>query len=288
MEFKNVPEKINAWSDRLVDLLPNIALAVIITIVFAVAGKLVQRWIRAVGHRISDNRAVSNLFSIIAYIGTLLIGLAIALRVMNLDGAATSILAGAGIAGVALGFALQDVVSNFVSGIVLAIQRPMKIGDLVETHEVFGIVRRINLRSTEIETLQGQMVHIPNKDILLNPVTDYSHRSQRRVDLEVGVSYSDDLEKAKEVAITAVKSLEGVKDKKPIDLYFTEFGDSSINFVLRFWIPFKKETDFLDMQSKAVVAIKKAFDANNITIPFPVSTFELAPQQAKMLLGDKK
>lgn len=288
MDINSVVDTFSDWGDDLVDLLPNLLLALLIVLVFFGVGRLLRRWVRAIGLKISDNKAVSNLFAVIAYVTTLLIGFAVALRVMNLDGAATSILAGAGIAGVALGFALQDVVSNFVSGIVLAIQRPMKIGDLVETHEVFGIVKRINLRSTEIETLQGQLVHIPNKDILLNPVTDYSHQGYRRIDMEIGVSYDDDLERAKKVALKAITTVDGLKDNRPIDMYYTDFGDSSINFVVRFWINFKKQTDFLEAQSQAVIAIKSAFDREGITIPFPVSTFELKPEQANMLLGKKK
>lgn len=283
-----VTEKLSTWNDQLVGLLPNLVLAVIIIVAFSLIARLVRSWIRSLGYRVSDNKAVSNLFALLAYIGTLITGLAIALQIMNLDGAATSILAGAGIAGVAIGFAFQDIAANFIAGVVLAVQRPMKIGDLVETHDIFGIVRHINLRSTEIETLQGQLVHIPNKDILLNPMTDYSHKSQRRVDIEIGVSYSDDLVRAKKVAIGAITSLKGINKSLPVDLYYSDFGDSSITFTLRFWAPFKKQTDYLEIRSQAIIAIKKAFDAEGIIIPFPVSTFELAPDQAKMLFRGRK
>ena len=283
MNLDKINNKLGAWSDQIIEMLPNLALAIIVLALFYFIGRYARNLVKKFGYKLSDNRAVSNLFGLFTQIGFILLGVIIGLQIMNLDGAAFSVLAGAGIAGIALGFALQDIAANFISGTVLALQRPMKIGDLVETHETYGIVRKINLRSTEIETLQGQLVHIPNKDILLNPMIDYSHGTTRRVDIEVGVSYRDDLDKVKKVALKAINSIKGIDNKKPVDMYFSEFGDSSINFVIRFWVPFKKETDYLSMRSQAVMNIKKSFDSEGITIPFPIRTLELAEYQKNML-----
>lgn len=283
MEINDFNDQVSSWTDSFMDKLPSILLAAFVVFVFVVIGRIIRIYIRKAGNKISNNVAVGNLVALISYIGVIIVGLVIALNILNLSGAATSIVAGAGIAGVALGFAFQDIAANFISGIILSIQRPMKIGDLVETNDIFGIVKHINLRSTEIETLNGQYIHVPNQDILLNPLIDYSHKKVRRIELTIGVAYNSDLKLARDTALTAINSLPMVSDDHPVDLYYNEFSDSSINFTARFWTPFKKQIDFLSAQSEAIIAIKRAFDKEGITIPFPMRTIEFAPGTAPKL-----
>lgn len=283
MDLEPVRDTLKDWGDTLTELIPNFALAAVVFVVFVMLSRLAKRFVHQLGGKVSNNKAVSNLLATIAQIATIAIGLSITLKILRLDGAATSILAGAGIAGVALGFAFQDIAANFISGVILSIQRPFKIGDIVETHETFGVVKRINLRSTEIETLDGTYVHIPNKDILLNPLIDYSHTGSRRVDLSVGVAYDTDLEVAEKCTIAVLEKLSSVDMQKGVDLYFDEFADSAITFSVRFWITFKKQTDYLQARSEAIKAIKKEFDKQHITIPFPVQTLELSSEQVSIL-----
>lgn len=94
------------------------------------------------------------------------------------------------------------------------------------------------------------------------------------MDLRCGVAYGDDLEKAREVAINALRGLDGVDPNRPVNLYYEEFGDSSVNFVLCYWLDFRKQPDFLAAQSEGIIAVKKAFDAHGITIPFPIRTLD--------------
>ena len=136
-----------------------------------------------------------------------------------------------------------------------------------------GTVVDVNLRSTRVRTFQGQIAIIPNSNVFQNPVENYS-TGQRRVDISCGVAYGDDLVQARVLALGAVQGLGFVDPNRPVDLYFNEFGDSSINFSLRFWVDFAKQTDFLGAQSEAIIAIKKAFDDGGITIPFPIRTLD--------------
>ncbi len=269
-----IRETLEIWGNELVARVPNMVVAVLVLVTFVIIGKIARRAVAGVMQRASDSRAVAHLLSTMAYVFSIAIGAVIALNVLELGGAATSLLAGAGVVGIALGFAFQDIAANFISGIIIAFQKPMRVGDLVETNDYYGVVKNITLRMTQIQTLQGQMVFIPNKDILLNPLIEYNTLKKRRIDLDCGVRYSDDLEKTKEVAIEAVKKLKTTNADQPIDLYFHEFGDSSINFTIRFWTGFKNETDFLEARSQAVIAIKQAFDNNGISIPFPIRTLE--------------
>jgi small conductance mechanosensitive channel len=190
-----------------------------------------------------------------------------------------SLLAGVGIIGLAIGFAFQDIAANLIAGVFLSVRRPIHVGDLVRTNGFFGTVQEINLRSTILRTQTGETVLIPNRQVFETPTTNYSIAGKRRVDLQVGISYSDDLESAKRIALGAVERLETRDHDREVELFFKEFASSSIDFVVRFWIDFQRQSDYLAARSRAIVAIKQAFDENGITIPFPIRTIELSSSQ---------
>ena len=151
---------------------------------------------------------------------------------------------------------------------------PFKIGDLVETNGVFGNVEKIHLRTSVIRTLDGKLVVVPNKHIYQNEVINYTVSGRRRVDVECGVSYGEDLELVQRVVHDALRDVCGQEDPGQIQVFFTGFGASSIDLVGRFWIDYAKQPDFLQAKSEAVIAVKKAFDRNDITIPFPIRTLD--------------
>lgn len=272
--FQNLIDKLQGWVEALILLLPDLVVAMLVVFVAWFVAKGVRKVVRGGMNRVSSYHQLNGLVSTIAYIVALGAGVLIALEIVDLSKAVTSLLAGVGILGLALGFAFQDIAGNFMSGILLAIRRPFVEGDIIETNGHFGMIQEINLRSTHLRTFQGQIVIIPNSEVFQNAITNYSKTGQRRVDLNCGVAYGDDLEHVRTVALAAVNELDAVDQNKPVDFYFNEFGDSSINFVLRFWVDFARQTDFLSAQSEAIIRLKKAFDANGITIPFPIRTLD--------------
>lgn len=272
--FELVVEKINDWITNFISMLPNLAVALLVLIVFYVVGKLSRKAVENLLEKVTDNKTIISLLETIVGIIILGIGVFIALSVLQLDGAVTSLLAGAGIIGLALGFAFQDIASNFISGIILSIRHPFGLGDIIETNNYYGVVEKLNLRNTIIKTVTGQMVFIPNKNVFENPLENYSTTGLRRIDLSCGISYGDDLEKAKKIAIEAVDSVEDVLSDKGIEFYYEEFGDSSINFKIRFWVKFSANPQFWSARSEAIIAISKAFDENDIMIPFPIRTLD--------------
>ncbi len=285
--YTSAVTKASEWSTQLVDMLPNIVLAVIILIIFYFIAKYAKKGVQRAGRNLSDNQALNKLLGTITYVVIIFFGLFIALGVMNLDKAVTSLLAGAGIVGLALGFAFQDIAANFISGVIIAITRPFKIGDVVESNSYQGTIRKINLRSTEIETFQGNQVLLPNKQVFGNPLINYSEKGERRVDLELGVSYEDNLEKVKEVAINTIEDLDFVEEDRGVELFYTEFGGSSIKFSLRFWINYaQKQASFLDSKSQAIMAIKQAFNENDIEIPYPITTLDFGEFDIPEIFGE--
>lgn len=157
---------------------------------------------------------------------------------------------------------------------MLSIRHPFGIGDIIDSNGFYGMVNKLNLRNTILKTPQGQIVYIPNKKVFDSPLQNYTKGVERRIDLACGVSYGDDLELAKKVAIGAVKELDGIDQTRDVEFYYKEFGNSSINFDIRFWVNFRSYKDFWQTQSDAIMAIKKAFDENGIDIPFPIRTLD--------------
>lgn len=272
--FSIVIEKVNGWFYAAIDMLPNFAVAIVVVILFALLARLARWAIHKIFAKNTNNISVVRLFGTISYIAVITAGLFIALGVLNLEKTVTSLLAGAGILGLAIGFAFQDIAANFLSGILMAFRKPLKTNDLVETNGFMGIVRHISIRTTILSTFQGQEVMIPNKDVFNNPIVNYTKSGDRRVDLAVGVSYGDDLQKVEDLVKKTVAGLDGVKKEKGVDLVYTEFGDSSINFTTVFWLQDISHGSFLKCRSEAIKAIKAAFDANDITIPFPIRTLD--------------
>ena len=266
--------KLEGWLKQLIELLPSLVIAIIVAVVFVFIARFARSLLSKVLGRVSSNKAVNNLLVTIAYVAVLAIGILIALRVVKLDGVVTSLLAGVGIVGLALGFAFQDIAANFISGVLIAVGQPFKVGDIIKSGDNFGTVTNINLRTTTIKTFQAIDVLIPNKNLFQEVVENYTHTKDRRVDLAVGVSYGDDLDKVKSITIEAIKGVNSIVRPNDITLFFTEFGDSSINFVVRFWAKSARQPDFLQAQSDAIMAIKRAYDDNDIMIPFPIRTLD--------------
>ena len=284
--------KLDSWFDTLVLYLPNLVVAILIVVVAALLARVVRGVVSSVLGRVTDRapqaRNVVDLLSTIAYVVVLAAGTFMALGVLNLDGVVTTLLAGAGVVGLALGFAFQDIASNFIAGILMAVRTPFVVGEIIETNGFMGTVREISLRSTLLDTFTGQRVILPNAKVYGDPIVNYSAQRVRRVDLACGVGYGDDLGHAQRVAVDAVEGLDLRLQDRPVQLYYTEFGDSSINFTVRFWVDFGKQTDFLEAQSQAIQAVKAAFDREGVTIPFPIRTLDFDPNGGVDLRGALK
>ena len=280
MDFQSAAErtleKLQSWLQGFVDMLPNLAVAILVLLVCWLTSVAAVAATQRALNRLNARPSIQGLITTLLRITILFAGLMIALGILNLDKALTSILAGAGIVGLALGFAFQDLAANFISGVGLSIHRthPFKVGDIIETNDVFGTVQQISLRTTELRTLDGKQITIPNKLIYQDKLTNHSFSGERRVDLQCGISYGEDLAKVRKVSLEAIESIENRNKNKDVELYFQGFGDSSINFVVWFWIKFRGQTDYLGAMNEAVMRLKKAFNQNGITIPFPIRTLD--------------
>jgi len=278
-----IQNKLYSWLRELIRMLPNLILAALILVAGLFLSKLIKRLALKVIGRLSHGAVITNLLGSFIYVVCIGITLFAVLSVLRLDKAVTSILAGAGIAGLALAFAFQDIAANFMSGILITIRKPLRVGDIVKVKDYMGRVSNINLRDTVIQTFQGQMVIIPNKEVSQNPIENFSLLGKRRMDLTVGVSYGEDLEKVKSITLEAVKEIAGLSPTDTTTFFFTEFSDSSINFTIRIWSASPDQPEYLRVQSEAILRIKKAYDQHGITIPFPIRTLDFGIKGGKTL-----
>lgn len=266
--------KVEDWGEHLVLMLPNIFVALVLLIITFAVANIVQRGVSGVISRFSHSPAINNLVATLVYIALLIIGFFFVLSVLQLDKVVVSLLAGVGIIGLALGFAFQDIAANFISGIIIAVQKPFRVGDMIETNDYFGVIERITLRTIDIRQVTGELVKLPNKMVFENPVTNYSYYHMRRIDLDVGVSYAEDLERVAKVVVDCLQDVKNRVKERPIEVMYDEFGDSSINFKARFWVSYSRQVDYVGAKSDAIIKIKKAFDQNDILIPFPIRTLD--------------
>ncbi|QNK64099.1 mechanosensitive ion channel family protein [Pedobacter sp. PAMC26386] len=272
--YEIILEKVETWLMDIIRLLPNILLSALVLVIgIYLSAGLKKMGVKLV-RRFSNHVSLNNLFGSILYIFGIGITIFSVLSILNLDKAVTSILAGAGILGLALAFAFQDVAANFICGIFISLRRPIRVGDIVKVKDYMGKVEDINLRDSVLRTFQGQMVIIPNKDVLQNPIENFSLLGKRRIDLNIGVSYGEDLEQVREITLKALKDVPNLSKEDAITLFYTEFGGSSINFIVRIWINSVEQPAYMESCSEAIISIKKTYDQHKIVIPFPIQTLD--------------
>lgn len=269
-------DKLIVWYEGLIALLPNIVVALVVLVVGWFLARGIDRVAEKGLGRVLKHREIAGLASLMLRLGVLAGALFVALGVLDLDKTVTSLLAGVGILGFALSFAFRDMAANFMSGIVMAVRRPFEVDDVVETNDVFGVVTHISLREVLIRQFDGREVMIPNRLVFEGPITNYTRTPERRVDIEVGVAYGDDLETARTAVARALEEVKHRLGSKPVQVLLTGFGGSSIDLVGRFWISNGKGDNFrfLEARSDGIARVKQALDDAGLTIPFPIRTLD--------------
>lgn len=195
---------------------------------------------------------------------TVLLGLLVALSLLGMD--MGPVLASIGAAGLVVGLALQGTLSNFASGILIMINRPFDVGDTIRTGGVIGTVRGLTLITTRIETADNQILFVPNNMVWNDVITNVAANPTRRVDLQFGISYGDDMQRAREVVLEVLRAHPKVLPQPEPIVRVHELADSSVNLVAR---PWARTTDYWEVYWDLTQAVKERFDKEGITIPFP-------------------
>lgn len=240
----------------------------IIIILFWLVGiisELLEDRIRAINGIKTSNRAlIIKAIQFVIYFTAILF----TLGVLGIDLTALTVFSGA--VGIGIGFGLQKIASNFISGIILLFEKSVEEGDLVGLSDgISGFVRGTGARYTLIETFEGHEVMVPNEDFITNRVTNWTFSNSRaRIDLNIGVAYGSDLDKVSELIVEAAREHPRCSEAPAAECYLVDFGDSSVNFTLYFWVDDVVEGR-IRPKSDVLFAIWRKFAANNIEIPFP-------------------
>jgi small conductance mechanosensitive channel len=184
-----------------------------------------------------------------------------------------------GLGSVAIGFAFQDIFKNFLAGVLLLLNEPFQLNDQIIVNEFEGTVEAINVRSTEIRTYQGERLVIPNATVFTSTIQVLTDRTSRRTDLAIGLDYNTPLPRARQILLTALAEVDGVMNTPPIEVDLVGFGDSSIDFVVRYWTR-PQVVHVRQTRSLVVMALKKACDEANFNIPYPIRTVYHFDQQS--------
>lgn len=276
---KIIIDKLLTWWESIIKNLPNIGIALVVLVLSYFFSRLVYRLtVKAAKNRI-EQQSVVNLLARTLSVVVVLLGLFLALGALNLGKTLTGLLSAAGVSGIVIGLALQGTLSNTFSGIVLSLRKNIQLGNWVETTGYSGEVTDINLNYFVLREADNNFVIIPNKTIIENPIKNFSLTTQMRITIECGVGYETNLEEAQQITIDTISAnFDQDKMNKSVEFYYKEFGDSSINFMCRFWIEGQNGLARLKAKSKAIVEIQKAFAKHNINIPFPIRTLKFGNQ----------
>lgn len=273
---EELTEKLLAWAEAGAEMIPNFILALLVIAATYVVVKMVGKALDKILKKTNafNHPQLTSLGVTLGKIALWAAGLFIALTVLNLDKTVTSMLAGLGIIGLALGFAFKDLATNFMAGIMMTIRKPFRVGDVIEAKgpDITGKVEKIDLREVLVRKFDGELAIIPNKEVYENTIISRAV-PERRVSVEVGVSYGDDLEAAMEALKTALEGIEP-RANRGVEVFYKEFGGSSINLDCRVWIDQTDQPNWLETRSKMVIAMKRALDDAGCTIPFPIRTLD--------------
>jgi small-conductance mechanosensitive channel len=181
----------------------------------------------------------------------------------------TAFVAGLGVVGFTVGFALKDISENFVAGLMLLLQRPFELGDVIRVKEFEGRVVEVSLRATEMETPDGHNVLLPNALVFTSPLTNYSRSPLTRMSVEAGVAYESDLDEVRQVTLAAIAELPAALADPPPFVIFHSFGDFAIRLTAYYWID-ERETKELVARDLGVTALKRAYERAGIEMPLPM------------------
>lgn len=251
--------------DAILEYAMNIILALAIFFVGKwVVGEVTNLIIKGLRKSSKLDETLVVFFKNIIYYALLIIVILTALKQVGIE--TTSFLAILGAAGLAIGLALKDSLSNFASGVMIVFFKPFKIGDFVTAGGVSGTITEIHLFNTEFKTGDNQKILVPNASITSGSIINVNAHDKRRVDLLIGVGYEDDIKKVKELLTSIVASHEKVLQDEANKIAVSELADSSVNFIVRAWV---NTPDYWDVRFELIETIKTQFDQEGITIPYP-------------------
>jgi len=251
----------------------KLIVALIIFLVGRIVAKLITRAIRKVMVAQKVDKILESFVCNLAYWLVMVFVIIAAINQAGIQ--TTSLIAIMGAAGLAIGLALQGSLSNFAAGVLIVLFRPYRVGDFVEVAGISGSVVQVQILTTVLKTGDNKQIVVPNAQIMDSIITNYSANDQRRVDMLIGVSYDDDLDQVRKTIKELVDADERILQEPECLIAVSDLADSSVNFTVRPWV---KTADYWGVKFDLTEAIKKRFDQDGISFPFPQQDVHLYQQ----------
>ncbi|MBT8131775.1 MAG: mechanosensitive ion channel [Gammaproteobacteria bacterium] len=262
----DLQELITSFVERLIEFIPSLIAAILVVVAAYILSRAARVVLRKAFQKAGFDEVVINLLvDNVAHYAIIILGVIMALSQLGVNVAAA--LAGVGVVGIAIGFAAQDSVANIIAGILIFWDKPFVVGDWVETEGEYGKVTNITLRTTRIRTPQNTYIVVPNKRIIDEVLENFSKHGELRVDAVIGIAYKEDIPKAREVLLEAIRAVDGVLEDPAPDVVVSELAGSSVNLTMRAWVD--SADDKRRVFFKLNEAGKIALDDAGIEIPFP-------------------
>jgi small-conductance mechanosensitive channel len=254
--------------------LPGIITGLIVLMLTRYAAEYARKIAEKIGNKALQSKSLQSLLIKTADITAWVVGVVIACIIAFPGLSVGDIIATLGLSTVAIGFTFQDIFKNFLAGTLILIQRPFHINDQIIVGDYEGTVEQIDIRTTRLLTYDGERILIPNAQVFASSVRVRTAFAQRRTDLAVAVDYNASLPAVQKILQTAIAGVEGVLGDKPPEIDIVGFGESSIDFVVRYWTH-PRQPQVRQIQTRAIIAVKEALDAAKIEIPYPIRTLYL-------------
>ncbi|MBD1852785.1 mechanosensitive ion channel family protein [Leptolyngbya sp. FACHB-711] len=286
IEISAAWQKMQGMINGFIALIPNIVLAIVVFAIFFVVARMIRR---LVGRLTQKRRHARNLGLILGRLAQwiiLLVGLFVSLSIVIPTLKAGDLVQLLGISGVAIGFAFRDILQNFLAGILILLTEPFQLDDQIIFKDFEGTVENIQTRATTIRTYDGRRIVIPNSELFTNSVTVNTAFEHRRLEYDVGIGYSDDIDEAKRLILEAIHETEGILSDPAPDAIVVDLAESTVNIRARWWVKPPRRADVLNLQDRALTAIKNKLVANGIDLPFPTQQI-LFHDQTEETDGDR-
>lgn len=284
---KRLQSAVRGFLVYLQDLVVSAPLLLLALSVVGLALLLARMAGRAKGlyERISSNWFVRDLARQMLQLAIVLLGVIVALQLLDATAVLGSVVGALGILGLAIGFATRDTVENYIASILLSIRQPFRHEDYIRIDDIEGKVLRLTPRATVLMSLEGNHLRVPNAKVFKATITNFTRNPLRRFEFSVGVDTGIDLTGPIELALATLRDMPGVLDSPPATCLIDALGDSSVALMVRGWMD-QREDDFLKVRSEAIRRVKEAFDEAGIVMPEPIYNVNLS-RSRPLRMGDR-
>lgn len=269
--IQEVQSSLLRLTGSVIESLPGIVFAIAILLLTRYAANVARRLATITGKRMLKSNSLRSLLIQISYVATWVAGVLFASVMAFPDLGLGDIVGLLGLGSVAIGFAFQDIFKNFLAGVLLLLNEPFRLGDQIIINEFEGTIEDITIRSTQLKTYQGEKVVIPNATVFTSPVQVLTAMPHRRTDLALGIDYNTSLSEAMEILLQSIENVPGVLSSPEPEVDAVGFGDSSIDLMIRYWT-LPQKVQVRQTKTRVIVALKKACEQANISIPYPIRT----------------